>query len=74
MNHVSHIFYMFLFCSLKPAGAFLLLIRCFLNIYTLITWPIYYVLQRPWKVRANRNKLRVSTAVDVIDLLLFLFI
>lgn len=45
--------------SLKPfEKVLLLLIRCILSIYTVITRPIYYLIQKPWKVRTNFNRLR----------------
>jgi long-chain acyl-CoA synthetase len=56
---------MFSFFSLKPMeSALLLFIRCVLSIYTFITWPIYYIIQKPWNVKANRSKLRVSKLVE----------
>lgn len=58
--------------SLKPMeSALLLLIRCVFSIYTFATWPIYYILQKPWKVKANRSKLRAVSLTNGDDFILY---
>ncbi|XP_046657641.1 long-chain-fatty-acid--CoA ligase 4-like [Daphnia pulicaria] len=58
--------------SLKPMeSALLLFIRCVLSIYTFITWPIYYIIQKPWNVKANRSKLRAVSLTSGDDFILY---
>ncbi|KAI9553620.1 hypothetical protein GHT06_021542 [Daphnia sinensis] len=58
--------------SLKPMeSAILLLIRCIISIYTFITWPIYFILQKPWKIRANRSRLRAVSLTHGDDFILY---
>ena len=36
------------------------LLKVLLFIYTIVTWPIYWLVQQPWKVRAKHNQQRVK--------------
>ncbi|XP_046646817.1 long-chain-fatty-acid--CoA ligase 4-like [Daphnia pulicaria] len=42
----------------SASEALVLLIRCLVSTYTFITLPLYYVIQKPWRVKANYSTLR----------------
>ncbi|XP_057366617.1 long-chain-fatty-acid--CoA ligase 4-like isoform X3 [Daphnia carinata] len=51
--------------------AYLFLIQCVLCLYTIITWPIYFLVQKPWKARANHNRLRSVALMQGDDFVLY---
>lgn len=47
----------------SASEALVLLIRCLVSTYTFITLPLYYVIQKPWRVKANYSTLRVGQSL-----------
>lgn len=52
----------FFFSNMDPTieKALLQLIKFISYIYTVVTLPIYWLVQQPWKLRAKHNQQRVS--------------
>lgn len=44
----------------KALPVLLFLLRCLVSVYTVLTWPIYVLVGRPWRVRARQQKIKVG--------------